>query len=214
MRFSITHDKEPQDIKIKIKRNTIENLKKNLKCSWVDLKETKDGDFTSVDDMAMIGFMLKITPSNSTYYYPDPGLSGNGFKINNLTGQLSINKIPLKSKLSNYINNGTVNGFSATNTKKVTLDERTLEMNDNDIISVSKGDIHTKISDGGDLIFNGVSSAVYKNQIRINKTLWENSATWSLTGVSLISAILLTLGFIIRKFIAVYNKNEKINKIF
>ncbi|MBL5860500.1 hypothetical protein JBO49_07705 [Serratia fonticola] len=200
-----------KNINMTIKRNTINNIKKIQSCSWINISNNYELD---IDDLATIGLIIRVTPKNNEYYYPEGGESGRAIIFSNLTGTININDVSLKSKLSSYVKPGFLSGFNVFSPKSVTIDDVSLEVKPGDTINSYKSEVYAQVTEEGEVLLKGTSKHISRNGSRLNKTLWEGSNAWSLSGVTVLGAIFVSLGFLIRKFFDVYNKNETISKIF
>jgi len=210
--FTLTVNGITKEINIESERLRSSKLHSPLKCEVVPINKLGEKIIIKKSDAIIIGLFIKIDPiSRDEFYSPEISNENSHLEIKGEILSL-INKDINKDKLlKNYFKNGYTGGIVLHSFDKLSINGKNVESNSMDNIIAIGDDIYTHTSLENNLVSTGKVSLFYRNRLRENKTLWEDSSnnTLLIGGVGTLILSLLTLA--IKMIIQILRKDEHIN---
>ncbi|HII0416288.1 TPA: hypothetical protein ACYX8M_000063 [Klebsiella pneumoniae] len=163
------------------------------------------------DKLFNFGVLINIKPQENNYFFMD----GNNNELSLILKGEALHtygkNIKADSFTRDFFKDGYMSGFILHNINKLIINEKMVETTIHDSILVMGKDIYANVSNDHNIVIRGSASTFYKNNIRLNRTLWEYASenTLFLSGIGTI--LFALLAWTSRKLISIIRKNEIIN---
>lgn len=210
--FTLTINGITKKINIETERLRSSKLHSQLKCESVSINKLGENLIIKKSDAMIIGLFIKIEPNlKDEFYTPEISNDNSHFEIKGEILSLINKDVNKDNLLKNYFKNGYTGGIVLHSFDKLSINGKNIESNRMDNIIAIGDDIYTHTSLENNLVSTGKVSLFYRNRLRENKTLWEDSSdnTLVLGGAGALILSLLTLA--IKMIISTLRKDENIN---
>ncbi len=210
--FTININGGVRKINVETERPRSISKNKRFKCENLAINNLNDSLNLEKSEAMVIGLAIKIEPNYHNEFYPTEITDKTShFEFKGELLSLINNNASKENLLKENFTDGYMDGIILHSFEKLSLNGKNIESNKMDNIIAIGDEIYSHTSLDNNLVSTGKVGLFYRNRLRENKTLWEDSSdnTLIIGGIGALILSLLTLA--IKMMISTLRRDENIN---